>query len=535
VKLNKIIPILILPIFIFSQEKNKSFEEKINYYKSKFEINCVTEKATDNKGNGLEILYGTRNFRSILHGVAYRGGGNNYYHKKNKRGNKNPLPQDGLENLLEQDFSNIVYLYKTNWNTAPRFVEKGNKRLDYFQLSGNDKESRDSILLMVYEAINNNELGPIYLHCWNGWHQSGYISAVLLKQFCGFSTLQSLHYWEDCADSWSKGYDRIKDAIINFEPIEKYKIEKSKAELICPCYEDLRKDDTIKYVSQSMEVLDLNLPFPSGGFDLEPSVSTFLDEYGNMLKKRPEVTIEIQGHSDHVGDENKNKILSEKRAKKVHDYLIKIGVDSTKINYYGYGETQPIIYCDDKKNKCTKDEISKNRRVTFRVKSIECNINFEKERDNIPTKDKQWLNEIFDFLSSDKNIKIEIQGHADGGTGSDFVNQEISENRARKVYEYLKNKGFDVKNISWKGYGSKKQKYYDTRDRRIELNITYPKNNLNQTKKYHTIKKGDSLSKIALQYYNDYNEISKLIKLNKKILKNGEKSILIVGKKLRVR
>ena len=527
--------LLLLPFFVLSQENKKKFEKKINEYKEKFELECVTEKATDNKGKGKEILYGTRNFRSILHGIAYRGGGNNYYHKKNKRGNKNPLPQDGLDNLLDVGFSNIVYLYKTNWKTAPRFLIDGKKRLDYYQLSGNDYESRDSILSMVYETIQNNQMGPIYLHCWNGWHQSGYISAVLLKQFCGFSTLKSLHYWEDCADSWSKGYDKIKEAIINFEPIEKYKIDKETADLICPCYEDLRKNDTIKYVSQSMEVLDLNLPFPSGGFDLEPSVSTFLDEYGNMLKKRPEVTIEVQGHSDHLGEEKENKILSEKRAKKVHEYLIKIGVDSTKINYYGYGESQPIIYCDDKKNKCSKEEIAKNRRVTFRVKSIECQINFEKEKDNIPPKDKEWLNEIFDFLSSDKNIKIEIQGHADGGTGSDFVNQEISENRAKKVYEYLKNKGFDVKNITWKGYGSKKEKYSDSRDRRIELSITYPKNNIYKSKKYHTIKKGDSLSKIALKYYNDYNKISKLIKLNKKTLKNGENSILRIGDKLRIK
>jgi len=527
--------LLLLPFFIISQENQKKFEKKINEYKEKFELDCVIEKATDNKGNGQEILYGTRNFRSILHGIAYRGGGNNYYHRTDKRGNKNPLPQDGLDNLLNVGFSNIVYLYKTNWNTAPRFLIDGKKRLDYYQLSGNDHESRDSILSMVYETIQNNQSGPIYLHCWNGWHQSGYISAVLLKQFCGFSTLKSLHYWEDCADSWSKGYDRIKEAIIKFEPIEKYKIDQETADLICPCYEDLRKDDTIKYVSQSMEVLDLNLPFPSGGFDLEPSVSTFLDEYGNMLKKRPEVTIEIQGHSDHVGEEEENKILSEKRAKKVYEYLMKIGVEPTKIHYYGYGESQPIIYCDDKKNKCSKDEIAKNRRVTFRVKSIECNINFEKEKDNIPNKDKEWLNEIFDFLSSDKNIKIEIQGHADGDTGSDLVNKEISENRAKKVYDYLKNKGFDITNITWKGYGSKKQKYYDSRDRRIELSITYPENNTYKSKKYHTIKKGYSLSKIVLKYYNDYNKISKLIALNKKTLKNGEKSVLRVGEKLRIK
>ena len=523
------------PFILLCQEKHETFENKINHYKTKFEINCVTEKATNNKGEGLETLYGTRNFRSILHGIAYRGGGNNYYHRSNKRENKNPLPQDGLNNLLEQNFSNIVYLYKTNWETAPRFVKKGKKRLDYYQLSGNDEGSRDSILSMVYEAINNNESGPIYLHCWNGWHQSGYISAVLLKQFCGFSTLQSLHYWEDCADSWSKGYDRIKDAIINFKPIEKYKIDQKKADLICPCYEDLRKNDTIKYKSQSMEVLDLNLPFPSGGYDLEPSVSTFLDEYGNMLKKRNEVSIEIQGHSDHIGKEKENKILSEKRAKKVYEYLKKIGVDSTKINYKGYGDTQPIIYCDDENYKCSKEEIAKNRRVTFRVKSIECNINFELEKDNIPSEDKEWLNNIFDFLSSDKKIKIEIQGHADGGTGNNFVNKQVSENRARKVYEYLKNKGFDIKNVTWKGYGSKQQNYYDSRDRRIELKITYPKHKSYKSKKYHTIKKGDSLSKIALKYYGDYNKISRIVKLNKKTLNKGERTILRIGDKLRIK
>ena len=181
-----------------------------------------------------------------------------------------------------------------------------------------------------------------------------------------------------------------------------------------------------------------------------------------------------------------------KELKKFLNTLIKIGVDSTKLEYNGYGETQPIIYCDEKRNDCNKEEIAKNRRVTFRIKSIESNINFDKEKDVISVEDKQWLNEIFDFLSSDKNIKIEIQGHADGGTGSKFVNQKISENRAQAVYDYLKNKDFETKNINWKGYGSKKQKYYDNRDRRIELKITYPLQKPVKKKKYHTIKKGDS-------------------------------------------
>ena len=62
-------------------------------------------KIVDNRGDGFDDLYGTRNLRPILHGVAYRGGANNYYHKTNKRKNNNPLPKDGLQNLCTEGFS----------------------------------------------------------------------------------------------------------------------------------------------------------------------------------------------------------------------------------------------------------------------------------------------------------------------------------------------------------------------------------------------------------------------------------------------
>ena len=71
-------------------------------------------KVTDNWGNQFEDLYGTRNMRPVLHGVAYRGGANNYYHKRNKRKNQNPLPSDGLLNLCQEGFSGAVYLYQQN-------------------------------------------------------------------------------------------------------------------------------------------------------------------------------------------------------------------------------------------------------------------------------------------------------------------------------------------------------------------------------------------------------------------------------------
>ena len=92
-------PELSLDTIISSEDSVRVVTAQFEDYKSRYGVECVQDKITDNRGNGYDDLYGTRNFRVVLHGVAYRGGGNNYYHKTNKRGNKNPLPLDGLHAL----------------------------------------------------------------------------------------------------------------------------------------------------------------------------------------------------------------------------------------------------------------------------------------------------------------------------------------------------------------------------------------------------------------------------------------------------
>ena len=147
--------------FSFSQNTDSLIISKVNTYKLKYKVNCVQDKITDNQGNGFEDLYGTRNFRAILHGVAYRGGGNNYYHRTDKRNNKNPLPMDGLNNLLENGFSTSVYLYRENFEIAPPFLthKKSEDTLQYYQLGGNSLSSRDSILMLTYNSIVHENIG----------------------------------------------------------------------------------------------------------------------------------------------------------------------------------------------------------------------------------------------------------------------------------------------------------------------------------------------------------------------------------------
>lgn len=230
-----------LGIILFSLQINAevpdSLSKKVNYYKSKYKVNCLNQKITNNFGDGFKSLYGTRNMKPILHGIAYRGGGNNYYHKTNKRDNHNPLPIDGLLNLTEDGFSNAVYLYSKNFSkTDTLFVSKSGKdTLKYYQNSGNDRKGLKTLLEMVYQSIKQPRIGPVYLHCWNGWHQSGYVAAAILMQFCDFTNEMALDYWIENTDGASKGYENVKSRIKNFVPFDDMTIEKEIKSLICPC------------------------------------------------------------------------------------------------------------------------------------------------------------------------------------------------------------------------------------------------------------------------------------------------------------
>ena len=77
----------------------------------------------------------------------------------------------------------------------------------------------------------------------------------------------------------------------------------------------------------------------------------------SYLKKNPQIELEIQGHTDNIGDETDNQVLSELRAKVVFEYLS--AKTTNKLTYKGYGELKPIISNQSKEGRMT------NRRTSF--------------------------------------------------------------------------------------------------------------------------------------------------------------------------
>ncbi len=232
-----IVGLLVLVFTVSSVAQNSEIIQRIRAYKEKYKAICVGDKITDNRGNGYEDLYGTRNMRPILHGVAYRGGANNFYHKTDKRDNHNPLPQDGLQNLCEEGFSKAVYLYSTNFKESPKTVICNGKAdtIKYEQNSGMSRETQRKIMTDVYNVIIGKTDGPIYFHCWNGWHQSGYVSSMILRQFCGISSQEALDYWIANTDGVNKGYENVKKRVLEFQPFNDFNISEEIKKEICPC------------------------------------------------------------------------------------------------------------------------------------------------------------------------------------------------------------------------------------------------------------------------------------------------------------
>lgn len=85
-----------------------------------------------------------------------------------------------------------------------------------------------------------------------------------------------------------------------------------------------------------------NVNFETAKWDLLPPALPELDGLAVFLKENPKVKVEIGGHTDDVGNDADNQLLSQNRAESVANYLIAKGIAPVRISHKGYGESQPV-------------------------------------------------------------------------------------------------------------------------------------------------------------------------------------------------
>jgi outer membrane protein OmpA-like peptidoglycan-associated protein len=82
--------------------------------------------------------------------------------------------------------------------------------------------------------------------------------------------------------------------------------------------------------------------FDTGKSALKPGAKSTLTKIANQLKGSDNVRIAVEGHTDSVGDDEKNMELSEKRAEAVRSYLVGAGLAADRITSSGKGEADPV-------------------------------------------------------------------------------------------------------------------------------------------------------------------------------------------------
>jgi outer membrane protein OmpA-like peptidoglycan-associated protein len=115
-----------------------------------------------------------------------------------------------------------------------------------------------------------------------------------------------------------------------------------------------------KFIAGSVIVLH-NLIFEVAKSVIDPESHTVLDNVVDMMAENPKMIIQLEGHTDVLGNPKKNLKLSEDRVDAVKNYLIKNGVAKGRVKTKAFGGTQPLSTED------TPEAHRLNRRVELRV------------------------------------------------------------------------------------------------------------------------------------------------------------------------
>ena len=110
-------------------------------------------------------------------------------------------------------------------------------------------------------------------------------------------------------------------------------------------------------LNKSYRINDIYFAFNS--FELSSESKAVLDQLIEFLTENPGIFIEIQGHTDNIGNDANNLKLSEERAKSVYNYLIFKEISQQRLTYKGFGKTLPVAGND------TEEGRAKNRRTVF--------------------------------------------------------------------------------------------------------------------------------------------------------------------------
>jgi len=104
-------------------------------------------------------------------------------------------------------------------------------------------------------------------------------------------------------------------------------------------------------------------------YNIRTEAALDLEKILDVLNQNPTMKLDIRSHTDSRASFKYNEVLSDRRAKSTINWLVKNGVDPSRLTGKGYGETQLVNNCSDDV-KCTEEEHQLNRRSEFIITGL---------------------------------------------------------------------------------------------------------------------------------------------------------------------
>ena len=121
------------------------------------------------------------------------------------------------------------------------------------------------------------------------------------------------------------------------------------------------------------------------------------------------------------------------------------------------------------KNRPEENYVTDLNRLKQGIPVVLENVNFEFDSYSLLKSSETVLNTLLDYLKSNPDIKVSIEGHTDD-VGTDDYNLELSVKRANSVYNWLINNGIDSNRLRFTGFGKSHPIYYETDEQHRVLN-----------------------------------------------------------------
>ncbi|MGB9912350.1 MAG: OmpA family protein, partial [Candidatus Kapaibacteriota bacterium] len=126
-------------------------------------------------------------------------------------------------------------------------------------------------------------------------------------------------------------------------------------------YQEIHRDLFLVPIEVGESIRLNNIFFDYNDYKLRSESFLELNRLVKLMKEKPDLVVEISGHTDNIGSNAYNLNLSLMRAKSVAEYLIANGVEPKRLQVRGYGSKFPIDSND------TEEGRQKNRRVEFKI------------------------------------------------------------------------------------------------------------------------------------------------------------------------